>query len=125
MEAEATDETSAFFFRDTVRRLSRLAEQSLAYSIFALLLYCRLAYPGGNAVWSWSESTCGFPILWALVFMPLFLLDWRNWVHLRYLRENRFRFLNHDSQSSEKLLNRCSKYESEHHYRYAWSPIYN
>lgn len=98
MEAEATDETSAFFFRDTVRRLSRLAEQSLAYSIFALLLYCRLAYPGGNAVWSWSESTCGFPILWALVFMPLFLLDWRNWVHLRYLRENRFRFLNHDSQ---------------------------
>ncbi|CAE7827056.1 unnamed protein product, partial [Symbiodinium sp. CCMP2456] len=75
MEAEPTDETSAFFLRDTKRRLSRLAEQSFCYSAFGLLLYCRLAYPGGSAIWDWSESTFGFPVLWAVVFLPLFLLD--------------------------------------------------
>eukprot|EP00435_Cladocopium_sp_Y103_P044341 s766_g12.t1 len=47
MEPDGIDETSAFFLRDTVHRLSRLSEQALGYGIFALLLYCRLAYPGG------------------------------------------------------------------------------
>lgn len=98
MEPDGNDETSAFFLRDTVHRLSRLSEQALGYGIFALLLYCRLAYPGGKAVWNWSESAVGFPILWAVVFLPLFLLDWRNLVHLRYLREHRHRFISHDSQ---------------------------
>lgn len=92
------DETSAFFLRDTTHRLKRLAEQAVGYAFFALLLYCRLAYPGGHGVWSWSETAVGFPILWVVVFLPLFLLDWRNLVHLRYLRDNRQRFLSHDSQ---------------------------
>lgn len=37
-------------------------------------------------------------MLWAVVFLPLFLLDWRNLAHLQYLRDNRLRFITHDSQ---------------------------
>lgn len=88
MDVPLADETASFFLWDTVLRLSRIVEVALGYGCFALLLYCRLLCPGGADVWQWLEPGP----LWALVFAPLFLLDWRNFLHWKYLRANRDRF---------------------------------
>eukprot|EP00446_Apocalathium_sp_SHHI-4_P023212 CAMPEP_0177259512 /NCGR_PEP_ID=MMETSP0367-20130122/58689_1 /TAXON_ID=447022 ORGANISM="Scrippsiella hangoei-like, Strain SHHI-4" /NCGR_SAMPLE_ID=MMETSP0367 /ASSEMBLY_ACC=CAM_ASM_000362 /LENGTH=596 /DNA_ID=CAMNT_0018713817 /DNA_START=11 /DNA_END=1797 /DNA_ORIENTATION=- len=89
LEAEA----SRFFLADTSLRLGRLIEQTIAMWVFTTLLYFRLLSPGGHAVWSWFDLDGD----WALVFVPLFLMDWRNYVFWKYLHDNRRRFPGFDS----------------------------
>lgn len=73
---------ATFFLRDASVRLSRIVEYSLAYCFFVLLLYCRLLTPGGASSWVWYEQS----FVWVMVFLPLFVLDWRNYQHMRYLK---------------------------------------
>jgi len=94
MDAPLVDETANFFLRDTHLRLTRLIEIACGYWGFVLLLYCRILAPGGSDSWSWFE----LGPLWALVFAPLFLLDWRNYLHWKYLHANREYFSHHDGR---------------------------
>lgn len=88
------DETASFFLRDTAVRLQRAAEFALAHVSFVCLLYCRFLCPGGLGLWKWMQPS----VLWVLVFVPLFVIDWRNFRHIKYLRQHRHRFAPHDSQ---------------------------
>mmetsp|Transcript_90745 Transcript_90745/g.270857 ORF Transcript_90745/g.270857 Transcript_90745/m.270857 type:complete len:535 (-) Transcript_90745:48-1652(-) len=94
MDAPLVDDASNFFFLDTVLRLTRLAEVACGYTGFVLLLYCRTLCPGGLEVWRWLVPGP----LWALVFAPLFLLDWRSLLHWKYLRSNHRRFSSQDGR---------------------------
>jgi len=88
------DETASFFLHDTAIRLQRSAEFALAHVSFVCLLYCRFLCPGGLGLWHWMQPS----FLWVLVFVPLFVIDWRNFRHIKYLRLHRHRFAPHDSQ---------------------------
>lgn len=94
MDTPLVDETFLFFLRDAKRRLGRAVELAMAYSAFILLLYCRLMCPGGQTRWQWVES----PLLWPLIFVPLFLLDGRNFAHASYLHVHRARFAPQNAQ---------------------------
>lgn len=78
------DPLYTFFHRDTEVRVQRLLEYALGYCVFSLLLCCRWLRPGGCELWEWIRAD-GF---WWLMFAPLFMLDWRNVVHWRYLSRN-------------------------------------
>lgn len=78
-----------FFLHDTTRRVTRSVEFAGAYALFTVLLYCRLLCPGGAGLWQWLAPDP----FWFLVFLPLFLLDWRNVRYcLKYLRANSDQF---------------------------------
>eukprot|EP00929_Paragymnodinium_shiwhaense_P115143 TRINITY_DN83816_c0_g1_i1.p1 TRINITY_DN83816_c0_g1~~TRINITY_DN83816_c0_g1_i1.p1 ORF type:complete len:680 (-),score=87.21 TRINITY_DN83816_c0_g1_i1:76-2085(-) len=87
------DDVARFFLQDTKLRLGRISELAIAYFLFLLLLYCRLLCPGNPVFWGWIEHAG----LWILIFAPLFVMDWRNFSHVRYLRRNGQRFPMHES----------------------------
>jgi len=73
--------TDDFFRSDASIRLRRLVELSVAWWLFASLLYFRLLTPHS---WTWAHLN----YFWVLIFIPLFLIDLRNIKHTRYLRDN-------------------------------------
>lgn len=92
--AALLDDTANFFLRDTGVRLQRAVEFALAHVGFVLLLYCRFLCPGGLGLWRWMQPSA----LWVVVFLPLFVIDGRNFRHAKYLRQHRQQFGPHDSQ---------------------------
>jgi hypothetical protein len=85
--SEEEDPTYFFFLLDTRVRLRRSCEYATALCLFTFLLYVQT---------SWHLLADGQGSYFA-VFLPLFFLDWRNILHVRYIKNHRANFAPWDS----------------------------
>uniref|UniRef100_A0A7S1A2Z7 RING-type domain-containing protein n=1 Tax=Noctiluca scintillans TaxID=2966 RepID=A0A7S1A2Z7_NOCSC len=81
------EQTAVFFLRDTRIRLEWVIEMALAYLSFSILMYLRFLITAYSFPAWFTEQ-----LMWIIVFVPLFVLDWRKLQRVSYLQDNQALF---------------------------------